>query len=293
MATNDSAFKVLVQQEPQAFVKRFLPGAVFRGMLPTELSREPLRSDALLHVSYPAENGTDYVLHLEVQTKADATMPRRLCTYGLLAMEQQKLPVLSTVIYLERCATPQTPWQVYGPTGLLLEYHFHIVRLWEEDLDEWMALDAPGLLVFAPLLHGASIDRIDQVIAAIDTLPDPAQRANHLHYLMHFAKRSFGATAVNDYLRRHPVLDQIIQEWPFYQEILAKGELNGEVKGRQNGMRTNIIALISQRFPSLLADAEKHVITITDLQQLSDMVVQVALAPDEASARASLGLIAQ
>ena len=59
MASNDSAFKLLVQYQPQQYVDRFFPfpGAVYAGMLPTELAREPLRADVLLRVRYPATNG--------------------------------------------------------------------------------------------------------------------------------------------------------------------------------------------------------------------------------------------
>lgn len=282
MPANDNAFKTIVQYQPQEFVSKFLPGAVYVGMLPTELSREPLRADALLRVRYPADNGEEYALHLEVQTGADPEMPRRLCTYSVLASARDRLPVHSVVIYLEPCATPVSPWRQIGPNGPILEYHFHVMRLWEESLDDWLAAGFAGMMIFAPLLKGASINRMEEIAEAVGHIPDPEQRKNSLHYLVHFADRAFGQQAVLDYLRGHPMFDQIIAESGFYKEILQRGEIETR--------RSDILAIVADRFPYLENDAQEYLQKIADTATLREALLNIARASDEISARTALGL---
>jgi len=77
LPANDSAFKAIIQYQPQEFVSKFLPGAAYIEMLPTELSREPLRADALLRVRYPADGGQEFALHLEVKYRVNVRYPMR------------------------------------------------------------------------------------------------------------------------------------------------------------------------------------------------------------------------
>lgn len=288
MPANDNAFKLLVQYAPQQFVDRFFPGAVYVGTLPTELPREPLRADALLRVRYPAENGEDYALHIEVQTGSDATMPLRLCTYALLAMARDHVKVISRVIYLEKCATPSTPWRVAGPDGTIIEYHFQVIKLWEESVDDWLASGQVGLLPFVPFLKGATVASLDQVIAELEAIVEPVQRSSSLYYTIAFAKRTFGPDVINDYLRRNEMLDTFLRESPFYQEILAEGEKTGELRG----LRESVIALVRQRFSAIVQEAEARLAHIDEPEQLRELVVQVATAPDEAAVRQALGMSA-
>ena len=329
MAAHDTAFKAILQYQPEAFVAKFLPGATYVAMLPTELAREPLRADALLRVRFPADNA-EYILHIEVQSGADDEMPRRLCTYALLAYEREKLPVLSIVIYLLPCRTPTPPWVMSGPEHAIITYDYRVVRLWDESLDDWLTAGLSGLLIFAPLLKGASLERMDEIVGAFENIADPVQRNNSLHYLIQFANRRFGVQAVLDYLEGNPVLDQFLQDSELTQIFIqrglekgvaqgleigvAQGLEQGREQGREQGLeqgleqgreqgreqgvaqgeikaaQTMITAVVARRFPALQQEVEEKIATISDPAVLQEMAVQTAIASDEAAVRQALGL---
>ncbi|MBA3824696.1 MAG: hypothetical protein H0X24_12480 [Ktedonobacterales bacterium] len=294
MASNDSAFKLLVQYQPQQYVDRFFPfpGAVYAGMLPTELAREPLRADVLLRVRYPAEGGQYYGLHFEAQTKADKYIERRLCTYNLLAEEQyDDLVMLSTVVYFERCPTPTPPWQRFGPDGRVMhQFDYTVVKLWEIPVADWLSSGQVGLLPLVPFLKGATVADLEGVSEALEQIPDPLQRANTTYYTISFAKRVFTVPVVNDFLRRNKMIDTLIKESPFYSEIIELGREEGVVTGELQSIRATIMRFVQKRFPDLTAEAEKHLATISDIPTLEAMIDVIPYVPDAAAARAALGL---
>jgi predicted transposase YdaD len=164
MPTNDNAFKVMLHYHPEQFVARFLPGAEYVETLATELPRESLFADALLRVRY---RGELYILHIEVQSGADAKIPERLLQYMVLIWLREQTKVLSVVIYLSKTKTPTSPWQLEGPGGPINTFHFQVVKLWEEPVDEWLASGQVGLLIFTPLLKGATLDTVATAAAII------------------------------------------------------------------------------------------------------------------------------
>ncbi|HKD74986.1 MAG TPA: hypothetical protein VKB76_05800, partial [Ktedonobacterales bacterium] len=142
MAANDSAFKILVDAHPEQFVQRFLPGAQYLQSLSVGLPiSDPLRADALLHYQRGEEQA---ILHLEVQTASDKEMPERLCLYNQLIWRREHLPVHSLVLYLEKTSTPTSPWQLQGPDGTILTFHYRVFKLWEESVEDWLASGMVG-----------------------------------------------------------------------------------------------------------------------------------------------------
>lgn len=217
MPTNDSAFKWLVSFRPQDYVDRFCPGARFVRMLPTELSREPLRADALVEVEPPKAKGKspgNFALHL------------------------------------------------------------------------------------FPFLKGATLATLDPVVAALDQIPDPAQRSSSLYDTIAFAERVFTPATVTTFLRRNVMLDKLIKDSPFYQEIrkegLAEGRTEGLAEGVEQGqlhtLRRSILRVVQRRFTPLFAVAEAHISTMTDVDRLQVILDDLPYAPDEAAAKHILGL---
>lgn len=81
---------------------------------------------------------------------------------------------------------------------------------------------------------------------------EPVQSSSSLYYTIAFAKRTFGPGVINAYLRRNEMQDTFLREPPFYQEILAEGELTGELRG----LRKSILALVQQRCFALAQTVE-------------------------------------
>ncbi len=79
---------------------------------------------------------------------------------------------------------------------------------------------------------------------------------------------------VEDRLRMY---DSLLDQDPEIQEHFARGVIQGQQKG--------IIAVIEVLFPSLVELAQQQVAHLDKSYELSRLMKQIALAPDEATAR--------
>ncbi len=320
MGELDSAFKTLIQLAPQEFVSHFLPGAIYVKPLSIELPHGPLRADWLCIIRFPGMK-KEYIFHVEEQSEYDSTIAQRLCQYAVATYLREKREVISVVIYLHKCSTPTSPWVMQGPNGPILTYHYQVVRLWEESVDEWLNSAGVALIPFVPLLKGATVDVIEPAMKKLETIPSVIERGNIVNYLLFFASRAFDATTLIKYLEDHHMLtEKYIVESPWYQYILRQGEEAGQKRGEEigrkqgeeigrkqgeeigrkqgeeigqkegetKGLREAILTLTARRFPALQAEIAEHIEQINDVARLQEIVVLVGLAPDEAAVRQGL-----
>ncbi len=267
MPKNDNAFKVLFQRNPQQFLNRLLPGATVLEVLPTELPRESLYVDALLRIRY---NRKEYIVHIEVQTKPDANMVGRILQYMGLIWVREQTVVLPIILYLDPTSTPDSPWQLDGPTGPVLNLHFATIKLWEQPVEDWLASGESAALAFAPLLKGATIDTLGQAADLLQRVADDAERSNALNYLIMFAIRRFGDELVTKYIKENLMLDQIMLESRWYQIVLGRGEQRGEqrmiqrvLEGRFETLSQDILDALKQADEATLEDVAFHAATDT------------------------------
>ena len=82
------------------------------------------------------------------------------------------------------------------------------------------------------------------------------------------------------------MIDTLIKESPFYSEIIEVGREAGEL----HSLKMIALRFVQKRFPMLVLDAEKHLAAITDIATLEAMIDVIPYVPDEAAARAALGL---
>ena len=78
--------------------------------------------------------------------------------------------------------------------------------------------------------------------------------------------------------------DSLLDEDPDVQERIIRGKIEGQRKA--------VIDFIEVRFPTLLEVAQEQVVHLNKSDELSRLMKQVALAPDEATARWVLGTFA-
>jgi predicted transposase YdaD len=233
MPQNDNAFKVMLKYHPEQFVQWLLPGAEYIEMLSGELPRESVYADALLRVRY---QGKEYVLHIEIQTGADATIVWRLLQYLAYIGLQYKLTVLPVVIYLEPGTTAASPWHLDGPMGPIMAFHFSVIKLWEQPVEEWLRSGQTSLLIFTALLKDATLATVDVAIETIRQVADPVERTNALNYLILFAMRRFGEDVITNHIKEHPMLDEYIVQSEWYQYILRRGTEEGMKEGMKKGL---------------------------------------------------------
>jgi hypothetical protein len=78
--------------------------------------------------------------------------------------------------------------------------------------------------------------------------------------------------------------DSLTEQDPKMKQIRAQSKAEGELKASQR----MVLALIDVRFPSLIELAKRHVKQVKDPETLTQLAKQIAIAPDEDTARSIL-----
>ena len=170
---HDGDFKDLAEDHPELLLR--LLGILQPGTktqitnILRELRLEPLAIDH----AYLMENETGkWVAHLEAVSKWNLKQTGSMALYQFLLKRQEKLPVVSHVIFMaEKYAPRATPeCLVYeDEDGRRIEAPYNVIRLWE--MDPALAFE-PGcepLLAWVPLLKGglAEFERATEAIARL------------------------------------------------------------------------------------------------------------------------------
>src|SRR5947208_11192836 len=93
----DDSLKKLIHADPRAFVHLVDPEAEYLHEMREKL--KPLTRDVDGLILTRKRDGKHQLIHIELQSTNDPTMPVRMLVYNVLAHIQYDLPVLSCVIY--------------------------------------------------------------------------------------------------------------------------------------------------------------------------------------------------
>ncbi|MEM8638335.1 MAG: Rpn family recombination-promoting nuclease/putative transposase [Cyanobacteria bacterium P01_G01_bin.54] len=242
----DNFCKYLIETYPTDFATWLIGKSVTLTQLkPTELPSESIRADSLLL------QGKDVVLHVEFQTKPDATIPRRMADYYLRIHKQfPQKRVYQVVIYLRASRSPlvkETQFQSQGMT-----HQFKVVRLWEQPREVFW--DVPGLLPFAILSQAADTDAealLRQVKTRIEEVAEDVGMQGNLEAATAvFAGLKLKADVIKQVMR-----SRAMQESTFYQDLVQEVEERtlerGRQEGEQRGIKKGRIGLLRQIAPLL------------------------------------------
>ena len=306
----DSSLKLLINDNPQAFVNWLFEGAQVLKKLQTEFKMHTIVADALLEVSWYDEI---FLLHIEFQSTSDPKMGERLLEYNLAAHKEHKLDVLSIVIYLKSDGeVPQSPllWQI--PTGKeTLQFHYLVVEMAKLATDQ---LRHEGLVGILPLLlltkDGATHGVVDEVIAGLQE----AKKYDLLPVTELLASLVLKDQVDQEWIkRRFAMLQDALRETPAYQRILQEGReeereaLQKEMQQQQVALqqqqevlqqqqvalqkalqqqqealqkqRDILLDLMFDRFPLLARRARDYAKSVGDPDKLLHLIVDIAKAP--------------
>ncbi len=117
-----------------------------------------------------------WLAHVELQASRDVKLPQRLLRYNVLLSYRHGLPVHSVIVLLCPEADGAELTVVLhqeSPDGRCrLEFHYHVVRVWELDLERLLA-GGIGTLPLAPLAV-RSEEQMPTVVEALMQRVDPA-----------------------------------------------------------------------------------------------------------------------
>src|SRR5579872_1717202 len=236
----DDGLKMLINDNPQAFVNWLFDGAKVLKKLQTEFKMHTIVADALLEVSW---YGEIFLLHIEFQSTNDPEMGERLLEYNFAAHKEHKLDVLSIVIYLRSDGeVPQSPllWKI--PTGKeTLQFHYLVVEMAKLAANQ---LRHEGLIGILPLLlltrDGATHEVVNEVITGLQA----AEKYGLLPVTELLASLVLKDKSDQEWIeRRFAMLQDALRETPAYQRILQEGReeereaLQKEFQRRQKALQ--------------------------------------------------------
>jgi predicted transposase YdaD len=138
----------------------------------SDLSTVTAEADKVILVEGPEP----WLVHVELQTGFDKTLPRRLLRYNALLNLRHDLPVHSVAVLLRPEAdgiSLDGALRQRSPDGRCsLEFRYHVVRVWELPTQALLS-GGPGVLPLAPIT-AATVEDVPPIIEDLKQRVDPA-----------------------------------------------------------------------------------------------------------------------
>lgn len=220
----DIGGKRLISLAPDAWVKWVTQRSdvVAGEILASEFQWISRDTDVLVQ-AYNPQIGNFLVLN-ELQLRYTYRMPQRMRAYAALAEERYNLPVYPVLINILQ----PTPGVVIATSyesevfGLRALQEYRTINLWEIDVEIVFQQPLPSLLPFVPVLKGGGDEAIVQ--QAVQLLRADEQLSQLEPLLAFFASFVLSTRLVQQIMRWDMA---VLQESPWYQEILNKGRIEG------------------------------------------------------------------
>ena len=233
----DIGRKRLISLAPDAWVKWVTQRSdvVAGEILASEFQWISRDTDVLVQ-AYNPQIGNFLVLN-ELQLRYTNRMPQRMRAYAALAEERYNLSVYPVLINILQ----PTPGVVIATSyesevfGLQALQEYRTINLWEIDVEIVFQQPLPSLLPFVPVLKGGGDEAIVQ--QAVQLLRADEQLSQLEPLLAFFASFVLSTRLVQQIMRWDMA---VLQESPWYQEILNKGRIEGRVEGRREELLLGI-----------------------------------------------------
>ncbi len=245
---------------------------------PREVSPPVLQIDHLYRVRTADR---EWLVHLEFQTHYRPDMPGRMLRYAASLYLSHGLPVDCVLVLLGERFTPfhvPASHAIETPS-LRMTLDYRVVRLWEIDGAEALALNRPHLLALMPLLR-ASEEQLTQAVERIAREPDKEERAAELIMVAGLRYDVKERVRLLEASMGGIFTEEILKDSSYYQELIEIGEKKGLERGEQQAARRLIRELIASRFPK--EDATPDLDRVHDTTRLHE-IFQIALKAKSAA----------
>ncbi len=236
-------------------------------------------SDMTFHVGLPDEEA---ILHIEAQTD-DSTqrpMPLRMLAYSsFLCLEHQK-PVYSTVLYFRPPAGRRDPgiYEYGTPQRGGVTFRYNVIRVYELEGEAFLNADALGILPFTALMRPpADITPEAWVARCIQTIQQASVDKETRGTLL-FALSLFGSLIHPPELFHNPLSEAIMQESPFYQQVMQRGIEQGIEQGTTHAKREAVLKLLRHRFGSVPQPLANYIAELRHISELDTLFEKVLRA---------------
>ncbi|NEQ41639.1 MAG: Rpn family recombination-promoting nuclease/putative transposase [Okeania sp. SIO3I5] len=228
------------------------------------LSRE---GDVLMRVS-SQEHGEFLVLN-EIQLRYDSEMLTRMNAYAALAREKYKKPVYPVLINILQPSETTEIVNCYESEFLNLKGYqdYRVINLWEVEADAVFQQPLPSLLPFVPILKGGGEEAT--VRKALQLLREDEQLLELENLLAFFATFVLKTEVIQQIMRWDMA---VLQQSPWYQQILQEGIEIGQQQGQQQGILSGIEIGLELKFGELGKEIFSEINTIENIQVLETIL---------------------
>lgn len=275
----DSALKSLMEDHAAEMLPEILPESRLISEQNAELARTNLRPDLVYLIEYKSKQR---ILNLELQTNEDSDMAYRMLLYHVELFGKYRLPVISMVMYPFETNIPEPVFREESGAETLLVFQHQVLRLWTLEAEQYIRRRAVSMYTLLPAMKGANAPMLLQAVEEMEQEYKGLHLARHLVRFRTILRRSKTLSEQDKQIveERLHMYDSLLDEDPEIQELVAKAELRGQQKA--------VIDIIEMRFPALTEEAQEKVARLNKADQLSQLMKQMVMAPDEAKARWAL-----
>jgi predicted transposase YdaD len=158
--------------------------------------------------------------------------------YAALAEEKYQLPTYPVLINILKMGPQEIPTRYESNVaGLEARQDYQVINLWEVDVEIAFQQPLSSLLPFVPILKGggeeSTIQRALRILRTDENLSE-------LESLMAFLASFVLESQVVQQIMRWDMA--ILEQSPWYQQILQEGERRGEQRGEQRGKQLGILS---------------------------------------------------
>ena len=259
----DISTKKLISLAPENWVKWVtqIPDITAGEILNSEFQWISRESDVLIKATSP-QYGEFLVLN-ELQLRYKKKMPKRMRAYAALAEEKYDLPTYPVLINILKDSEAEIPNRYESEfAGLRARQDYHVINLWEVDVEIALSQPIPSLLPFVPILKGggeeSTVKQALQMLRADEKL-------SQLETVMAFFATFVLDSALVQQIMRWDMA--ILQESPWYQQIFAEGEQRGE----KRAILSSIELILEMKFGQEGLQLMPKISQVADLEQLKNL----------------------
>ena len=264
----DNVLKRLAAEYPSAFVQWLLTvNAANIEVLPTDLSLEPVRSDALYFLPHLGR-----ILHLEFQTepKSNPPVPVRMLDYFVRLYRQYDRPIEQVVIFLKPTNSEAAFTEEFAVGNTV--HRYRVIRMWEQDPTPLLA--NPSLLPLAVLARtDAPTSLLQQVAAQVELIQEQQQQREISAYTEILAGLKFDKDLIRRFLR-----EELMRESVIYQEM--RREIRQEAL--QEGEATLVLRQLTRRLGQVAPEVRSQIqqLPVEQLEELGEALLDFSSTQD-------------
>jgi hypothetical protein len=216
--------------------------------------------------------------------------------YLVALYERYRCLTIGIILYLFPCAVVESPHIMRCEENgeEMLAVKFYVICVWKMDPRATVAKHLLPLYIYLPAMNEPPVALVIEALREMAHYYTRAELAYRFRWFLYILRRTEimsdpDKQIVEEALHTMLTYEEIIQDDPVIQKMLAQealvGEARGEARGRDEGRRQTVqslhqaaINVAIARFPELERLAKLIIGTISDVDRLQALITELSLA---------------